>query len=148
MRLVVQRALSGSVEVAGQICGRIDAGLVVLVGIHAEDEDQDISFCADKCVHLRIFDDEDGRMNRSILDTGGQMLAISQFTLYGDCRKGRRPSYDAAARPEHAKPLYEQFVDRVASHGVHVECGVFGSYMKVSLENDGPVTLIIESPEK
>ncbi len=146
MRLVVQRVRQGSVEVDGEVCGRIEVGLVVLIGVHTDDGEQQVDFCADKCVHLRIFEDDEGRMNRSLLDAGGAMLAISQFTLYGDCRKGRRPSFDAAAKPVHAQALYEHFIDRVAGYKVHVEQGVFGAHMQVQIDNDGPVTLVIESP--
>jgi D-aminoacyl-tRNA deacylase len=148
MRLVVQRAREASVCVDGKICGQIKSGLVVLVGIHAQDAMRDAEFCADKCAHLRIFNDDEGRMNLSLLETGGAMLAISQFTLYGDCRKGRRPSYHDAAAPEPAQPLYESFMQQVEGHGIHVERGVFGAHMQVQLDNDGPVTLIVESPQK
>ena len=146
MRLVVQRVTSGSVVVDGTTTGAIDAGVVVLVGVHINDTADDAIQCADKAVHLRIFDDDDGRMNRSLLDTKGQMLAVSQFTLYGDTRKGRRPSFVHAAGPEIAIPLYERFVEilRERSAGP-VETGEFGAMMDVELVNDGPVTLLLDS---
>ena len=146
MRLVVQRVRKASVEVDGEVCGQIQSGLAVLVGVHVDDTDRDIEFCADKTVHLRIFPDDDGRMNRSVLESGGGVLAVSQFTLYGDCRKGRRPSFGTAAEPEVAERLYELYIQRVESHGVRVERGVFGTHMRVLIDNDGPVTLLIESP--
>ncbi len=145
MRAVVQRVSSGSVEVEGTIVGRIENGLVVLLGITYADTGAEADYLAEKIVNLRIFEDTAGKMNRSLIETGGAMLIISQFTLYGDCRKGRRPSFVAAARPEQAIPLYEQFIDSVRKKGVVVECGEFGAHMKVSLVNDGPVTLIVES---
>ncbi len=148
MRLVVQRVRQASVEVEGDLCGQIEVGLAVLVGVHTDDTSRDVEFCADKCVHLRIFDDAEGRMNRSLIESEGAMLAISQFTLYGDCRKGRRPSYNAAAAPESAEPLYEAFIKQVERHGIRVARGVFGAQMQVSIHNDGPVTLIVESPAK
>lgn len=126
--------------------GAIDRGLVLLVGVHAEDDDDAARFCADKCANLRIFPDEQGRMNRSLLETGSAILAISQFTLYGDCRRGRRPSFVEAARPELAEPLYERFVELLEGLGITVARGVFGAFMAVEIHNDGPVTVIVESP--
>jgi D-tyrosyl-tRNA(Tyr) deacylase len=146
MRIVVQRVAHGRVRVADQTVGEIDRGLVLLVGVHRDDDEQAVRFCAEKCAHLRIFPDETGKMNRSLIDIGGAALAVSQFTLYGDCRKGRRPGFDAAAHPDHARSLYELFVRQLSEMGPRVECGVFGADMQVEIHNDGPVTLWVESP--
>ena len=146
MRILVQRVSSARVSVAGKTVGAIDRGLVLLVGVHAEDDEGAARFCADKCANLRVFPDEQGRMNRSLLETGGAVLAISQFTLYGDCRRGRRPSFVEAARPELAEPLYERFVELLEDLGITVARGVFGAFMAVEIHNDGPVTVIVESP--
>ena len=146
MRILVQRVSSARVSVAEETVGAIDRGLVLLVGVHAEDDDDAARFCADKCANLRIFPDGQGRMNRSLLETGGAVLAISQFTLYGDCRRGRRPSFVEAARPELAEPLYERFVELLEGFGITVARGVFGAFMAVEIHNDGPVTVIVESP--
>ena len=146
MRIVVQRVKSGSVCVASETVGQIERGLVLLVGIHRDDNEDAVRFCAEKCVHLRIFSDETGKMNESLIDVDGAALIISQFTLYGDCRKGRRPSFDAAARPEVANVLYTRFIERISDMGVRVESGVFGADMQVEIHNDGPVTLVVESP--
>jgi D-aminoacyl-tRNA deacylase len=145
MRAVVQRVKEGSVTVDGNIVGKIGAGLLVLLGIAKSDTIQDIDYIADKILNLRIFEDENGKMNRSVLDTGGEMLVVSQFTLLGDCRKGRRPSYTDAAEPERANELYEKFAETVRGNGIKVETGIFRAMMDVSLINDGPVTLIVES---
>ncbi|QQE73250.1 D-tyrosyl-tRNA(Tyr) deacylase [Brevibacillus composti] len=145
MRVVVQRSREANVTVAGEVVGRIDHGLVLLVGITHEDTEKDVDFLADKIAHLRIFEDSEGKMNHSVLDRGGQILSVSQFTLYGDCRKGRRPNFMAAARPEQAEPLYELFNAKLRERGLHVETGRFGAMMEVRLVNDGPVTLIVES---
>lgn len=145
MKVVVQRSKQAKVTVEGQVTGQIESGLVVLVGITHDDKQEDALFLAEKVANLRIFEDDEGKMNRSLLDVGGSLLSVSQFTLYGDCRKGRRPSFIEAARPEHAEPLYEFFNDALRQMGVHVQTGVFGAMMEVSLVNDGPVTLIIES---
>ncbi|MCM3141749.1 D-aminoacyl-tRNA deacylase [Brevibacillus sp. MER 51] len=145
MRVVVQRTREASVTVAGEIVGQIDYGLMLLVGITHEDTEKEIEFVADKIANLRIFEDEEGKMNFSVLDKGGQILSVSQFTLYGDCRKGRRPNFMAAARPEQAEPLYELFNAKLREKGLHVETGRFGAMMDVRLLNDGPVTLIVES---
>jgi D-aminoacyl-tRNA deacylase len=145
MRVVVQRSKQASVTVDGQIVGQIEAGLMLLVGITHEDTEQDIAYVAEKIANLRIFEDEDGKMNRSVLDTDGSILSVSQFTLYGDTRKGRRPSFMEAARPEKAEPLYRLFNEKLGSLGLSVETGVFGAMMQVSLVNDGPVTLIVEN---
>jgi D-aminoacyl-tRNA deacylase len=145
MRVVVQRSKEASVTVDQKITGQISKGLVLLVGVTHEDSFADAEFIADKVVNLRIFEDENGKMNHSLLDVGGEILSISQFTLYGDCKKGRRPNFMEAARPEHAIEIYEAFNTYVRNKGVQVETGIFGSMMEVSLINDGPVTLIVES---
>ncbi|BAH42860.1 D-tyrosyl-tRNA(Tyr) deacylase [Brevibacillus brevis NBRC 100599] len=145
MRVVVQRTREASVTVAGEVVGQIDHGLMLLVGITHEDTEKEVEFVADKIANLRIFEDEEGKMNFSVLDKGGQILSVSQFTLYGDCRKGRRPNFMAAARPEQAEPLYELFNTKLREKGLQVETGRFGAMMDVRLLNDGPVTLIVES---
>ncbi|WP_019120101.1 D-aminoacyl-tRNA deacylase [Brevibacillus massiliensis] len=145
MRVVVQRSRAARVTVAGEEVGRIEHGLVLLVGITHEDTEKEVSYVAEKVAHLRIFEDEEGKMNHSVLETGGQILSVSQFTLYGDCRKGRRPNFMAAARPEQAEPLYELFNQKLREKGLVVATGKFGAMMEVSLVNDGPVTLIVES---
>ncbi|KZE77455.1 D-tyrosyl-tRNA(Tyr) deacylase [Paenibacillus elgii] len=147
MRVVLQRSKAAQVTVDGETVGRIDHGLVLLVGIADGDTEEDARYLADKISGLRIFEDEQGKMNHSVLETGGQVLSISQFTLYGDCRKGRRPNFMAAARPELAEPLYERFNGMLRDAGLHVETGRFGAMMDVSLVNDGPVTLIVESKQ-
>jgi D-aminoacyl-tRNA deacylase len=133
------------VTVEGKVTGTIGPGLMLLVGITHEDTEEDARFAADKIANLRIFEDEGGKMNLSVLETGGAILSVSQFTLYGDCRKGRRPNFMAAARPEQAEPLYERFNALLREQGLQVETGVFGAMMDVSLVNDGPVTLIVET---
>lgn len=148
MRVVVQRSKAASVTVDHQIVGRIDAGLMLLVGIKKGDTMDDIKYVADKVAGLRIFEDSEGKMNRSVIDTGGGVLSISQFTLYGDVRKGRRPSFGEAAGSDEAKPLYEVFNNCLRSKGLTVETGIFGAMMDVSFTNDGPVTIIVESKEK
>ncbi|MDG4655406.1 D-aminoacyl-tRNA deacylase [Ectobacillus antri] len=145
MRVVVQRSKEASVTVDGTIVGSIPFGLTLLVGITHEDQEQDATYVAEKIANLRIFEDESGKMNASVKDKGGAILSISQFTLYGDCRKGRRPNFMEAARPEHAKPLYDFFNEELKKQGLHVETGKFGAMMDVQLINDGPVTLIVES---
>ena len=146
MRVVLQRVSSASVRVDGNVIGDIGPGLVLLIGIHRNDTDEDMHYVMDKCVHLRIFSDENGKMNHSVLDMGGELLVVSQFTLYGDTRKGRRPGFDQAGRPDMAEPLYERAVARLRDHGLQVATGRFGADMQVDLINDGPVTLIIEHP--
>jgi D-tyrosyl-tRNA(Tyr) deacylase len=146
MRAVVQRVARASVSVDGRTVGRIDAGLLVLLGVGRKDGPSEADFLARKISNLRIFEDSGGNMNRSVKDIEGGMLVVSQFTLYGDCRKGRRPSFVDAAPPESATALYERFVDRVDQEGVAVQTGRFGALMRVSLVNDGPVTLLVESP--
>jgi D-tyrosyl-tRNA(Tyr) deacylase len=145
MIAVVQRVKESSVTVDGKIIGKIGSGLLVLLGIAKKDTINDIDYIADKILNLRIFEDENKKMNRSVLDTGGEMLVVSQFTLLGDCRKGRRPSFIDAAEPEKANELYEKFVEKIRGKGVKVQTGMFRAMMDVSLVNDGPVTLIVES---
>lgn len=145
MRVVVQRSKEASVSVEGEIVGAIDRGLVLLVGVTHEDALEDVHWMADKLAGLRIFEDDAGKMNHSVLDVGGSILSVSQFTLYGDCRKGRRPNFMAAARPEQAEPLYDAFNEALRGLGLKVETGRFGAMMDVTLCNDGPVTLILES---
>lgn len=148
MRVVVQRSKQARVVVDGQTVGEIERGLVLLVGIRHEDTVNDARWMADKVANLRIFEDQEGKMNLSLLETGGQILSVSQFTLYGDCRKGRRPNFMAAARPEHAEPLYEQFNAFLREQGIDVQTGRFGAMMDVHLTNWGPVTLVIDSEER
>ena len=145
MRCVVQRVTSSSVTVNGEISGAIGAGLMVLIGVSVDDTEADLKYMAEKVPNLRIFDDENDVMNRSVLDVGGSILAVSQFTLYGDARGGRRPSYIRAAKPDKADGLYEQLIARWREKGIHVETGVFRTDMQVSLINDGPVTILLDS---
>jgi len=145
MRAVVQRVSSASVTVDEQIVGQIEKGFVVLLGIKGSDTEADVNFLANKIIGLRVFEDADEKMNCSIVDVGGSLLVISQFTLFGDCRKGRRPSFNEAARPEKAKPLYESFVSELRAQGVPTETGTFQAHMDVALVNDGPVTLLLDS---
>jgi len=145
MRAVVQRVKSSSVSVGKEMVGEIGEGLLVLLGVATSDTIDDAEYLADKIVTLRIFEDEHRKLNRSLLDIGGKMLVVSQFTLLGDCKKGRRPSFDRAASPDLAMELYQQFVERVRQKGVTVKTGRFQAAMEVSLVNDGPVTLIVES---
>ena len=145
MLAVVQRVKESSVSIDNQEVACIGPGLLVLLGVASEDSAKDVNYLAGKIPHLRIFEDDQGKMNRSLLDTGGSMLVVSQFTLLGDCRKGRRPSFIKAARPEHAIPLYESFVSQVRDMGIPVETGRFQAIMAVKLINDGPVTLILNS---
>jgi len=145
MRVVLQRSKAAKVVVADQIIGQIDSGLVLLVGVTHGDTIDDAAYLAEKIVNLRIFEDENEKMNHSLLEVGGSILSVSQFTLYGDCRKGRRPNFMDAARPEEANELYEAFNEELRKKGVHTETGQFGAMMDVQLTNDGPVTLILES---
>jgi D-aminoacyl-tRNA deacylase len=147
MRVVLQRVSSASVTVSGTVAASIGKGLVVLLGITHSDTPADADFLLDKIAHLRVFPDEAGKMNRSLLEDGGALLVVSQFTLYGDCRKGRRPSFDAAAPAEAARAQYEYFIEAARRRGVPVETGVFQAHMDVALVNDGPVTLILETSE-
>ena len=146
MRAVVQRVKESHVTVADEIVARIGHGLLVLLGVAKDDTSKDAVYLANKISHLRIFEDDQGKMNRSLLETGGSMMVVSQFTLLGDCRKGRRPSFIQAARPEDADHLYESFTQLVRDMGIDVKTGRFRTMMAVSLINDGPVTIIIESP--
>ncbi|MCK4754595.1 MAG: D-tyrosyl-tRNA(Tyr) deacylase [Calditrichia bacterium] len=145
MRVVVQRVSSASVKVDEKEVGKIGIGLLLLIGIAETDTETEIEFVANKCSELRIFQDEDGRMNRSVLDIGGEILAISQFTLLGDTSKGRRPSFIKAANPEKAEKFYNIFNQALINKGLHVETGIFGAMMDVDLTNAGPVTLIVDS---
>ena len=145
MKAVIQRVSSASVSVDGKLCGSINKGILVLLGVCDEDTDSDIKWLADKIIGLRIFEDENERMNFSISDVSGELLIVSQFTLFGNCKKGRRPDFTAAGKPEHAKMMYQQFIDYCKTVIPKVECGIFGADMKVGLLNDGPVTLIIDS---
>lgn len=145
MKVVLQRSKKASVTVDGRVTGEIESGYVLLVGITHSDTEADAVYAAKKIAGLRLFEDEDGKMNRSIEEAGGSVLSISQFTLYGDVKKGRRPSFVEAARPGQAEPLWLKFNDELRSHGLQVETGVFGAMMDVQLANDGPVTIIVDS---
>jgi D-aminoacyl-tRNA deacylase len=144
MRVLLQRVSRAEVRVAGRVTGRIDSGYLLLVGITHDDSAQRVRWMADKVAGLRLFPDGDGKMNLALADVGGAVLVVSQFTLYGDASKGRRPSFIAAARPELAVPLYEEFISGLRQHGLRVETGEFGAMMEVELINDGPVTLPLE----
>jgi D-tyrosyl-tRNA(Tyr) deacylase len=144
MRVVLQRVSHASVTIDGKIVGRIDRGFLVLVGFTHTDDDARITWMADKIVDLRLFPDDAGKMNRTLREVGGALLVVSQFTLYGDARKGRRPSFVDAAPPEHAIPCYDRFVAALEGRGVPVATGTFGAMMEVELVNDGPVTLVLE----
>ncbi|RKU10232.1 D-tyrosyl-tRNA(Tyr) deacylase [Candidatus Poribacteria bacterium] len=145
MRAVIQRVKSASVTVEGEVVSEIQVGLLVFLGVAQEDTPADVEYMASKIANLRIFEDDEGRMNLSILDIGGEALVVSQFTLYGDCRKGRRPSFIHAARPEKADPLYQAFMDEISRLGVPVKAGIFQAMMDVELINDGPVTMMLDS---
>lgn len=145
MRAVIQRVSQASVTVEDEITGQIDRGFLVLLGVGTDDAEADAVYLAGKAVGLRVFEDADGKMNLSLADIGGAMLVVSQFTLYGDARKGRRPSFIDAARPEQANQLYESFCAEVRGQGIHVETGRFQKHMDVALVNDGPVTLLLDS---
>jgi D-tyrosyl-tRNA(Tyr) deacylase len=145
VKVVVQRSKQAKVVIEDETVGAIDFGLVLLVGLTHEDSEADVKWMADKVANLRIFEDESGKMNHSVTDIGGQILSVSQFTLYGDCRKGRRPNFMAAARPEQAEQLYDTFNETLRSMGLVVATGRFGAMMDVELVNSGPVTLILES---
>ena len=145
MRAVVQRVSRAKVTVNDWTAGEIGLGLLVLLGVGQEDTDADVTYLAEKITGLRIFEDSDGKMNRSVLDVGGSVLAVSQFTLYGDVRRGKRPSFDAAAPPEPARRLYEIFVERIRSAGLRCETGRFQEMMSVELVNEGPVTILLDS---
>lgn len=145
MRAVVQRVSRAKVTVNGWIAGEIGMGLLVLLGVGQEDTEADVNYVAEKIAGLRIFGDQDGKMNRSVLDVGGSVLAVSQFTLYGDVRRGKRPSFDDAAPPEPARRLYELFVERIRAAGLRCETGRFQEMMLVELVNEGPVTILLDS---
>jgi D-aminoacyl-tRNA deacylase len=145
MRAVVQRVSRARVTVDARTTGQIDRGLVVLLGVGSEDGRQDAQYLAEKIAGLRIFEDDEGKINRSVSEAGGAMLVVSQFTLYGDTRRGKRPSFDRAARPEAARALYEYFVERVQSLGLRCETGQFQASMQLELVNDGPVTILLDS---
>ena len=145
MRAVVQRVSRARVEVEGRTVGAIDTGLVVLLGVHRDDTARDVQWLVDKVVHLRIFEDDQGQMNRSLLEVHGSLLVISQFTLHGDCRKGRRPSWHSAAPPEIARELYDGFIAGCRERGLEVASGIFQAMMDVNLTNAGPVTMLLDS---
>ena len=148
MRIILQRVKEAYVEVAGLTVGSISTGLLILIGVTSSDTPQDAEYLVEKVVNLRIFQDREGRMNRSILEVGGSFLVVSQFTLYGDCSKGRRPSFVRAAPPDEARHLYEYFVERLSSRNINVQTGVFQAEMQVHLVNDGPVTFVLDSPDR
>lgn len=145
MRAVIQRVKSAQVSVDGAVVGQIGRGMLVLLGVGMQDTTSDADYLAEKIVHLRIFEDAEGKMNRSLADVGGQALVVSQFTLFGDARRGRRPSYSEAAPPQQANELYQYFVTKVREFDIHVETGVFQAMMDVALINDGPVTILLDS---
>jgi D-tyrosyl-tRNA(Tyr) deacylase len=145
MRAVVQRVSRAKVTVNGWSAGEIGMGLLVLLGVGQEDSESDVNYMAEKIAGLRVFEDADGKMNRSVLDVGGSVLAVSQFTLYGDVRRGKRPSFDDAAPPESARRLYELFVERIRAAGLRCETGRFQEMMQVELVNEGPVTILLDS---
>ncbi len=148
MRAVIQRVSKGKVQVDGDTVGEIGPGMVVLLGIEENDTEEDLSYLAEKIINLRIFPDEEGKMNLSVKDTRGGVLVVSQFTLYGDCRKGRRPSFTRAALPDRAEKLYSGFIKAVEDNGLHVASGEFQAMMEVQIYNDGPVTLLLDSKKQ
>ncbi|MFS0561824.1 D-aminoacyl-tRNA deacylase [Terribacillus sp. 179-K 1B1 HS] len=148
MKVVAQLAREASVTVRGEVIGNIGKGFMLLVGITHEDTDADLDYIVNKLIHLRVFEDADGKMNESLLQIGGEILSISQFTLYADTRKGRRPSFTDAAKPDVAKRLYERFNQKLIEAGIHVETGEFGAHMDVQLINEGPVTIILDSSDR
>jgi D-aminoacyl-tRNA deacylase len=145
MRAVVQRVSRAQVVIAGEVTGQIGLGLLILLGVGHDDTEADANYLAEKIAGLRVFEDDSGKMNRSVQDVGGSVLAVSQFTLYGDVRRGKRPSFDAASPPEKARQLYEFFVERIRSTGLRCETGRFQEMMKVELVNEGPVTILLDS---
>jgi D-aminoacyl-tRNA deacylase len=145
MRIILQRVKQASVETGGEVVGSISQGVLALLGAGKDDTDQDVEYLVEKVLGLRIFEDDTGKMNLSVTDIGGEVLVVSQFTLYADCRKGRRPSFDKAAQPDLAEDLYEKFVQRIRDFGVPVQTGKFGAMMDVHLTNSGPVTLMLDS---
>ena len=148
MRVVLQRVNEARVEVEGAVVGSISTGLLILIAVTSTDTQLDADYLAEKMTYLRIFPDDEGRMNRSILDVGGSLLVVSQFTLYGECRKGRRPSFDRAAPPEQARQLYVYLIERLRSRNIIVQTGVFQAEMQIHLVNDGPVTFVLDSPDR
>ena len=144
MKIVLQRVKEASVTIDGEIHGAIGKGYMILVGFNEEDNHEIIDRLVEKVIHLRVFEDENQKMNRSLLDVEGSILSISQFTLYADCRKGRRPSFINAAKPDISSPLYDYFNECLRNQGIHVETGIFGAEMEVSITNDGPITIILE----
>jgi D-aminoacyl-tRNA deacylase len=148
MRAVVQRVIKSRVTVEGELTGEIENGLMVLLGVTHDDTDKDTLYLAEKIVNLRIFEDENGKMNLSLLDKGGALLVVSQFTLYGDCRRGKRPSFDKAARPEKAEEAYNKFVETCKEYDLRVETGKFQAMMMVEIHNDGPVTILLDSKKE
>ncbi len=147
MKVIIQRVLEATIDINSEITRSIGKGFVVLVGITHDDTTKDADFLAEKCCGLRIFEDEEGKMNVSLKDAGGELMIVSNFTLYGNCRKGKRPNFTEAAGPDKAIPLYEYFIEKCKSYGVSVVTGEFGADMKIALVNDGPVTIEIESPK-
>ena len=147
MKVILQRVTQASCVVDGKVTGQIKDGYMALVGISADDQEELLEKMADKVINLRVFSDEEGKMNRSLLDVKGDILSISQFTLYADCKKGRRPSFTHAAKPDISSPMYDKFNEILREKGIHVETGIFGADMKISLLNDGPVTIILDSDE-
>lgn len=148
MRVVLQRTTDAEVRIAGEIKGKIEQGFVALVGITHSDTEEDIQYLVNKTVNLRVFEDENGKMNLSLMDIGGSILSISQFTLYGDCRKGRRPNFMQAAKPDYAEEMYEKWNDMLRSQGITVETGQFGAMMDVAFTNNGPVTILLDSDDR
>jgi D-tyrosyl-tRNA(Tyr) deacylase len=148
MRAVVQRVKNSKVAVEDNVVGQIQQGLMVLLGVGLEDSFSDCDYLTEKILNLRIFEDNNGKMNRSLLDIGGEILVVSQFTLYGDCRKGKRPSFDKAARPEKANELYEYFLNKCSQYGIIAQKGIFQAHMLVDISNDGPVTLLLDSKKE
>jgi len=148
VRIVIQRVKNASVRVDGLVTGEIGTGLLIFLGVTHSDTEEEADYLTDKTIQLRIFPDESGRMNRSLLETGGELLVVSQFTLYGDTRKGRRPGFDEAAQPEKARALYQYFVNRLKTSNLIVQTGVFQADMQVHLINDGPVTFILDSSQR
>lgn len=145
MRIIVQRVKRASVEVKDEVVGKIGSGLLVFLGVGSDDDESDLDYMVNKVLGLRIFQDEEDKMNLSLKDTGGELLVVSQFTLYGDVRKGKRPSFTASASPDMGEKFYEKFVDKCRENEIKVETGIFGADMQVSLINDGPVTIMLDS---
>ena len=146
MRAVIQRVSRGEVSVDGKSVGSIGKGVVILLGVNINDTEKDLRYLVDKCINLRIFEDSDGKMNLSLKEVGGEALIVSQFTLYANCTKGRRPSFTEAAKPDIAVPLYEKFISEFRNAGIKTETGIFGAMMDLEIHNDGPVTVIVDSP--